>query len=131
MFPRAGTAFADVHAALADAVVGDGAALDARLQEMPDLETKGRLPSGPVVPALSGAFAALLRQDFSAAISAIEPVLGEHERIGGSRAQPDLVEFTLLQAYAHAGRLDDHHRALGQRRRGPPVIPIADLPIAH
>src|ERR1700747_2822600 len=30
---------------------------------------------------------------------ALEPIAGELERIGGSRAQLDLVEFTLLNAY--------------------------------
>ena len=66
---------------------------------MEDLAREGRLASGPVVPALSRAFAAFLRQDFAAASAAIEAVLDQHERIGGSRAQRDLVEFTLLKAY--------------------------------
>jgi tetratricopeptide (TPR) repeat protein len=131
MFPRAGIAFADVHVALADAVAGDGAALDARLREMEDLARQGRLPSGPVVPALSRAFAAFLRRDYNAAIEAIEPVLAEHERIGGSRAQRDLVEFTLMKAYAQAGRLDELRRMLKGRDRGALPIPVEGLPALH
>jgi hypothetical protein len=33
-------------------------------------------------------------------IDALEPIAGDRERIGGSRAQLDLVEFTLLKASA-------------------------------
>jgi len=51
---------------------------------------------------VSRSFAAFERQDFSAVIDALEPIAGELERIGGSRAQLDLVEFTLLKAYVGA-----------------------------
>ena len=44
-----------------------------------------------------------------------------------SRAQLDLVEFTLLQAYLSAERLDDARRMLSARRRGAPGIPVAGL----
>lgn len=131
MFPHGGIAFADAHTALADAVNGDGAALEARLRELEDLRQQGRLPSGPVVPALSRAFAAFLRQDFDGAIAAIEPVLAEHERIGGSRAQRDLIEFTLLKAYLAAGRFEAMRRMLAGRRRGAGAIPVAGLATAH
>lgn len=131
MFPRAGIAFADTHIALADAVTGDTAALDQRLREMEDLARDNRLPSGPVVPALSRAFAAYLRQDFNAAIAAIEPVFAQHERIGGSRAQRDLVEFTLLKAYINAGRMADARRLLTQRRPGPVGVSVAGAQVLH
>ena len=113
--------------ALADAVTGDSAGLEARLREMADLQAASRLPSGPVVPALARGFAAFMRQDFDAAIAAIEPVFAEHERIGGSRAQRDLVDFTLLRAYVMAGRLDDLSRMLQRRRSGPRGIPVAGV----
>lgn len=131
MFPRAAVAFADTHVALADAVAGDGAGLEARLREMEDMAREGRLPSGPVVPALSRAFAAFLREDFAAVIEAIEPIVMEHERIGGSRAQRDLIEFTLLKAYVHAGRPEEARRMLLQRRPGPVGVPVAGLPAKH
>ncbi len=130
-FPRAAVAFADAHVVLADAVVGDAQGLDARLCEMEDMARDGRLASGAVVPALSRAFAAFLRDDYGNVIAAIEPVLDQHERIGGSRAQRDLVEFTLLKAYANAGRVDDVRRMVEQRRPGPRGIPVAGLPMVH
>lgn len=131
MFPRAGIAFADTHIALADAVTGDTAALDQRLREMADMAQENRLASGPVVPALSRAFAAFIRHDYTAAIAAIEPVFAQHERIGGSRAQRDLVEFTLLKAYINAGRMEDARRLLTQRRPGPVGVSVAGAQALH
>jgi tetratricopeptide (TPR) repeat protein len=127
MFPQAGLPMVDWHVALADAATGDDAALDARAREMDALLQAGRFPCGPAVPALARGFAALQREDFAAAIEAIEPVLPERERICGSRAQVDLVEFTLLNAYLRAGRHDDAGRLVSERRPGPVAIPVAGM----
>jgi Tfp pilus assembly protein PilF len=126
-FPRAGLAFSDMHIALAEAVAGNDAALEAREGQIDELTRNGRYPSGPLIPAVSRAFAAFERQDFSAAIDALEPIAGELERIGGSRAQLDLVELTLLKAYVSADRLDDARRMLSLRRRGSSSLPVAGL----
>jgi tetratricopeptide (TPR) repeat protein len=130
-FPRAGAAFSDMHIALAQVVAGDDAALEARARQMDELARQGRYPSGPLVPAVSHAFAAFERREFSAAIDALEPVAGELERIGGSRAQLDLVEFTLLKAYLSADRLDDARRMLRVRRPDPSGVPVAGLAVVH
>jgi hypothetical protein len=116
-----------MHIALAQAVAGDGAALDAHSRQIDELSRQARYPSGRLVPAAARAFAAFERRDFSAAIDALEPIAGQLERIGGSRAQLDLVEFTLLQAYAKADRLEDACRMLEMRRRGSSNIPVAGL----
>src|SRR6516164_7979945 len=78
-FPRAGAAFSDMHIALAQAVAGDDAALEARVGQMDELARQGRYPSGPCVPAVSRAFAEFERQDFAAAVDALEPIAGELE----------------------------------------------------
>ena len=124
-FPRAGVAFSDMHIALAQVVAGNDAALEARARQIDELARKGGYPSGPLVPAVSHAFAAFERRDFSAAIEALEPIAGELERIGGSRAQLDLVEFTLLNAYLGAYRLEDARRIVSVRRRGYSRIPVS------
>jgi Tfp pilus assembly protein PilF len=126
-FPRAGVAFSDMHIALPQAVAGNDAALEERTRQIDELAHQGRYPSGPLVPAVSRAFAAFERRDFPAAIDALEPIAGELERIGGSRAQLDLVEFTLLRAYLGADRLDDARRMLSLRRRGSSRLPVAGL----
>lgn len=130
-FPRAGVAFSDMHIALAQVVAGNGDALARRAEEMDDLARQGRYPSGPLVPAVSQAFAAFERRNFAATIDALEPIAAELERIGGSRAQLDLVEFTLLQAYVGANRLGDARRKLSGRRRGSTSIPVAGLATVH
>src|SRR5439155_24206356 len=123
-FPRAGVAFSDMHIALAQAVAGNDAALEARARQIDELARQGRYPSGLCVPAVSHAFAAFERRDFSAAIDALQPNAGELERIGGSRAQLDLVEFKLLRAYLDAGRPDDARRMLSLRHRGRLGLPV-------
>jgi Tetratricopeptide repeat len=126
-FPRAGVAFSDIHIALVQVVAGQKAALEAHQQQIDELARNGRYPSGPLVPAVSRAFAAFERRDFSAVIDALQPIAAELERIGGSRAQLDLVEFTLLQAYIGADRLDEARRMLSVRRQGSSSLPVAGL----
>jgi tetratricopeptide (TPR) repeat protein len=131
MFPNPGNAMADWHMALTDAVTGDTATLETRAQQIDDLAQAGRYGPGDTVPSLSRGFAAFLRQDYDAAVAAIEPVVTQIERIGGSRAQRDLVEFTLLKACANAGRPGDTRRLIAARRPGPPASPVAGLPALH
>ena len=120
-----------MHIALAQVAAGNDAALEARARQMDELARNDRYPSGALVPAVSDAFAAFERRDFSAAIDALEPIAGELERIGGSRAQLDLVEFTLLKAYLSADRRADADRMLSVRRRGSSDIPVTGLEAVH
>ncbi|WP_149539053.1 tetratricopeptide repeat protein [Siccirubricoccus phaeus] len=124
MFPRPGFAFADLHVALAEAMAGDGAALERWVAEVRALEAAGRYPSGPVLPACAAGFAAFARGDYAGAVEALAPVAAERDRIGGSRAQMDLVEFTLLRACLLAGQPERAAR----RRPGPGAGPVAGAP---
>ena len=123
----AGGAFLDWHIALAEAAAGSGAALEARLRAIEAMARDGRYPSGPVVPILARGFAAFQRQDFSAAIDILAPVLAERDRAVGSLAQTDLFEFTLLRAYIAAGRTDEVRHLLATRRTGPGPIRVAGV----
>jgi tetratricopeptide (TPR) repeat protein len=116
-FPRAGVAFSDLHIALPFIVVGDEPAVASRVQQISALAREGRYPSGLLVPATARGFAAFEQRDFAAAIGALEPIVAELERIGGSHAQLDLVRFTLVQAYLGADRPGDARRLLDARRR--------------
>jgi tetratricopeptide (TPR) repeat protein len=122
--PRPGAGLADLHVILTHAVMRDEAALAARTRQMEDLAREGRYPSGAYLPELSRGFVAFERGDFSAAIAALAPLAGQNERIGGSRAQHDLIEFTLLKAYLNAGQLEEARRMLGARRSGAAGIPV-------
>ncbi len=129
--PRPGNGLADLHVILAQAVIGDDAGLEARGREMEELSREDRYPSGGYLPALARGFAAFDRRDFSAAIDALAPLAGKNERIGGSRAQHDLIEFTLLSAYLGAEQLEEARRLIGTRRLGASGIPVAGMAAVH
>ncbi|WP_422002023.1 tetratricopeptide repeat protein [Reyranella sp.] len=127
--PRPGNGLYDLHVILAQAVMGDAArgeaaAPDARARQIEALAREGRYLSGDYLPALARGFLAFERGDDDAAIEALSPLAGQNERIGGSRAQHDLIDFTLLGACLRANRLDEARRLLEARRpdaAGPPV----------
>jgi tetratricopeptide (TPR) repeat protein len=129
--PRPGNGLADLHVILAQAVMGDDAALDARARQMEELARDGRYPSGSYLPALARGFRAFERGDFSGAIEALAPLAGQSERIGGSRAQHDLIEFTLLKAYLNADRLEKARRLLTLRRPGASGVPVMGVAAVH
>ena len=114
-FPKGGLAFADVHAGLACIADGDTPALDRLTGELRERIAAGKAPTGGVVPAILDGFAAYAKADWNGAIRALELALPETVRIGGSRAQRDLVEHTLIAAYLRADRPADA-RALVARR---------------
>ena len=129
--PRPGSGLADLHVILAQAVMGDDAGLAARARQMEELAREGRYPSGSYLPALARGFRAFERGDFSGAIEALAPLAGQNERIGGSRAQHDLIEFTLLRACIAANRLDDAQRLLADRRPGASGVPVTGVAAVH
>jgi hypothetical protein len=51
---------------------------------MDELTRRGRYPSGSYLPALARGFAAFEHGDFSGAIEALAPLVGDNERIGGT-----------------------------------------------
>ncbi|MBN9089831.1 MAG: hypothetical protein J0J01_23205 [Reyranella sp.] len=122
--PRPGSALADLHVILAEAVAREAAGPDTRARQIEALAPEGRYPSGSYLPALAPGFAAFAHGDFSAAIEALAPLAGENERIGGSRAQHDLIDFTLLRAYLGANRPGEARDLLGSRRPGASGIPV-------
>ena len=125
--PRPGMSLADWHVGLTYAATGDDAALDGWVKAIEELARAGRYPSGSLIPAVARAFAAYQRGDYAATIGLIEPMLPERERIGGSRAQGDLVEATLLQAYLASGREAEARRLIANRRPGPASLPVEGL----
>src|SRR5438067_7965393 len=129
--PRPANGLADLHVSLAQAVIGDDAELAARTRQMDVLAREGRYPSGSYLPSLARGFMAFERRDFSAAIDALAPLEGQNERIGGSRAQHDLIEFTLLRAYIEANRLEEAKSLLGVRRSGASGVPVIGIATVH
>jgi tetratricopeptide (TPR) repeat protein len=114
-FPKAGLPFADVHVAVACVADGDFAALERLVGELRERLAAGRIPAGGVVPTIVEGFGAYARGDWNGAIRHFEAALPETVRIGGSRAQRDLVEHTLIAAYLKAGRPDDARKLIAGR----------------
>ena len=86
----------------------------------------GRYPSGSYLPATGAGLCGIRTRRFRyAAIEVLAPLAGRNERIGGSRAQHDLIEFTLLKAYLNANRPEDARRLLGARRPGASGVPVS------
>ena len=108
-FPKSGVAFVDIHAALAHAMAGDGAAL-ARITD----EAKG--VAADMVAPVARAFGCYVREDWSGAVRELRPQLATHERVGGSRAQRDLIEYTLTGALLRDGRLEEARQFIRTRR---------------
>jgi len=129
--PSPGSGLADLHVILAYAVMGDDAGLHSLSRRMEDMARVGRYPSGSYLPTLSRGFAAFERGDFSSAIKFFAPLAAENERIGGSRAQHDLIELTLLKAYLEADRAEEARRLLNVRRPGASKFPVVGLEQAY
>ncbi len=121
----------DMHVVLAQAVMQDQAGMTARIQQMEELTQQGRYMPGSYLPTLAHAFAAFEQADYDRAIAVLEPSVEESERIGGSRAQHDLVGFTLLKAYLLANRPEDARRHLAKRRPGMTSVPVAEASVLH
>ena len=122
---------ADWHVALAYAAVGEDTALEPWIQAIEELAAAGRYPSGATVPTAARGFAAFQRGDYATAIDTIMPILPERERLGGSRAQVDLIEATLLRAYLCSGRREEALHLLAARRPGPAGLPVAGAEQKH
>jgi hypothetical protein len=129
--PQPGSGLADLHVIVALAVAGDEVGLATRINRMEAMARDGRYPSGSYLPSLARGLFAFERGDFSGAIDALAPLAGQNERIGGSRAQHDLIEFTLLKACLDANRPEQAQRLLRARRPGASGIPVAGMAAVH
>jgi tetratricopeptide (TPR) repeat protein len=125
-FPKAGVAYADVHSLLACVADGDAPTLKRLLGEIRQRIADGCYPPGEVVVWIADGLAAYAAGDCNAAIRCLEQALPETVRIGGSRAQRDLVHLTLVASYIKADRPDDASQLLARRTHRPAGIGVAE-----
>jgi hypothetical protein len=102
-FPDAGFAFADVHLALIAALNGDRDALARRIEALERRVAAGAVPAGPAVPAVCRAMLAFAEEDYASCVRLLEPVAADVVRIGGSHAQREVIEDTLIVALLRSG----------------------------
>ncbi len=108
-FGRPGLSFVDIHTVLVYAMADDSAAL-AKFVEAP----KGA--AGDMLAPMASGCEAYARGDWTSVVEAIGPLLATHERLGGSRAQRDLLEYLVISALARAGKTEDARRQISTRR---------------
>ena len=119
---RPGFIFGDVHAALAYASVGDERALAGLIAGLEALHANEHPIAGTVALPLVRGVAAYVAGDYAGALTLLESVDGEIHRVGGSHAQWELFEETMVVCQLRLGRLDEAARLLGRRlgRRASP-----------
>ena len=110
--------FTDIHAAMAELASGQDGSCEARLRAMREVAAgEGEMAHSyrslviPVVEAL----AAFQRGDHGRAVELLLPCRADLWLMGGSHAQRDVIEWTLLEAATRAG-LRDVALALGHER---------------
>lgn len=108
-FPNSGMIFADLHSALAFAMAGDGAALRSIIES-----PKG--PAADILAPIARGFDAFARRKWDEAVRELRPILPVHERVGGSRAQRDLLEYTVTSALLRSGKAEEARRLIATRR---------------
>jgi tetratricopeptide (TPR) repeat protein len=114
-FPGVAPHFHELHCAMTWAAAGEWPLYERRLAEIRERVAKGLVPPGPAVPALAEGFGAFVRGDYAAAARAIEPFADDIVRVGGSHAQQDVFEETLVAAWIRAGEPEKAARALEKR----------------
>jgi tetratricopeptide (TPR) repeat protein len=108
-FGKPGISFADAHAAIAQAIAGTE-------QELDKLRNNPRGFAGDIVAAVAAAFVAFARADWQPMVNQLVPIMATHERLGGSRAQRDLLELSLIYALVQIGQLSEAARHQQLRR---------------
>lgn len=118
-FPATGQSFADLHAALAHAMAGNG-------DQLAHISDTAKGFAGDLVRPAACAWQAIARQDWDVALAELVQVMGATERFGGSRAQRDLLELTYANVLLKLGQTAEARRSLATRRpvlaQSPPLV---------
>lgn len=112
---RPGPSFRDAHAALAFTAAGDEASMDKLIDGLKDLSDKGSAVATECMLPLVQGIAAFGRGEYSEAAQLIGPVFPQLTRVGGSHAQREVFEDTLLEAYLRAEQFDKAETMLRER----------------
>lgn len=114
-FPKPGITFADLHCALAYAAAGDSESLARLVGDLRQREADGRQLAGPIVSTVVEAIRRFASQDYAGAVDVLYPARHAVVRVGGSNAQRQVFEDTLLEACMRAGRFEQAEPILRER----------------
>ena len=110
-----GPAFRDAHAALAFAGSGDDASLDRLLDRLIHSGEAGDPLAREITMPLVRGIGAFANEEYAEAAAQMEPVIPQLSRIGGSHAQREVFEDTLLEALLRAEEYDKAENMLNAR----------------
>ena len=110
-----GAAFRDCHAALAFAGAGDAEATQRLVDRLASQGDQGDDLSREMTLPIARGAAAFAAGDYDEAADLMGPTYSMMARIGGSHAQREVFEDTLLETYIRAGRYDDAKAMLDER----------------
>jgi hypothetical protein len=114
-FPATAPHFHELHCLMAWAAAGEWTRYEQRLAETRVRAGDGRMTPGAVIPALGEGFGLFARGDYAAAARTIEPYVDDIVRCGGSHAQQDVWEETLVAAWIRCGEAEKAARLLERR----------------
>jgi tetratricopeptide (TPR) repeat protein len=114
---RPGAAFRDAHAALAFAGGGNTELMGKLTSRLRKAAEEGNAVARDVVMPLALGIDAFGQGNYEQAVRFMEPVYPRLVRIGGSHAQREVFEDTMLEAYIRAERFDRAETMLRQRLR--------------
>jgi tetratricopeptide (TPR) repeat protein len=119
---RPGFVFGEIHAAIAYASCGDAGALGRLIDGLRALDARGHPIAGSVALPMVQGIAAVVAGDHAGALTHLEPVETEFHRVGGSHAQWELFEETMVACYLERERYDAAVRLMRRRlqRRASP-----------
>ena len=119
---KPGFAFVVAHAALAFAASHDEDGLAQMLAQLQQTAEQGDLFTQDMVIPLVRGIESFAEGDYAKSAQLLEPVCPQLVRIGGSHAQREVFEDTLLEAYLRAEQFDKAEAMLAERmgRRTPP-----------
>jgi hypothetical protein len=80
----------------------------------------GQAPAADILLPIARGFDAFARGKWAKVVEEIGPVLETHERVGGSRAQRDLLEYTVTCALLRNGQRDEALQLISRRRPANP-----------
>jgi tetratricopeptide (TPR) repeat protein len=112
---RPGPAFRDTHAALAFTAANDETSLGRLIDGLKDAAAKGSAVAAECTLPLVQGIVAFGQGEYSDAVRLIAPVVPQLTRVGGSHAQREVFEDTLLEAYLRAEDFDKAETMLRER----------------
>ena len=110
-----GPAFRDAHAALAFAGGGDDASMDRLIDRLLHAGEAGDQLAQEVTLPLARGIGAFANGDYAEAVTQMEPIFPQLARIGGSHAQREVFEDTILEAFLRAKEYDKAENMLSTR----------------